>query len=269
MTLEGKVAIVTGGGRGIGRGIALCLADAGADVAIMDKDAAGAAQVAQEVAARGRRSLPLTTDVLDRHQVQQAVDSVLAAWGHIDILVNNAGGGASAVERVATRLADQEEADWDEAYQLNLKSQFIVCREVVPHLVKQRSGKIINISSVAGKVGDSFRMPYSAAKGGVIAFTRSLAMELARHNINVNCVCPGLVYTPLWEVAARRLAQVLPGYAELSPRQVFERWVERLIPMKREQTPEDVGRLVAFLASEAARNITGQAINVDGGLSVV
>jgi NAD(P)-dependent dehydrogenase (short-subunit alcohol dehydrogenase family) len=141
-----------------------------------------------------------------------------------------------------------------------------MCKGVVTYMKAQKSGKIINISSVAAKVGDASRMPYSSLKGAVISFTRALAREVARDNINVNCICPGLIYTPGWQMGAEMMWRTVPIYQDLKePKDIFMRYVERLTPMRREQTAEDIGRLVVFLVSEDARNITGQSINVDGG----
>ena len=142
-----------------------------------------------------------------------------------------------------------------------------MCKAVAPHMKAQKSGKIINISSISGKTGDPYRMPYSAMKAAIINFTRALAKELARDNINVNCICPGLIYTPAWQVGARILLEKVPGYQTMkSPEEVFQEYVKRLVPLSREQTAEDIGRAAVFLASEDAKNITGQTINVDGGI---
>ena len=273
MKLKDKVAIVTGGASGIGRGIACCLAEEGADVVIADIDIGNASKVAEEVRAFGRRALAVEADVTRKGKVELVVTSTLNSFGKIDILVNNVGGGritpGDAGQPVSVKggyITDLDDEDWDAAYEVNLKSQVYMCKAVVAHMKAQRSGKIINISSVAAKVGDSFRMPYSSLKGSVISFTRALARQVARDNINVNCICPGLIYTPSWQLGAEILWRIIPAYRELKgPRDVFQRYVDRLTPMGREQTPEDIGRLVVFLASEDARNITGQTINVDGG----
>jgi NAD(P)-dependent dehydrogenase (short-subunit alcohol dehydrogenase family) len=273
MKLKDKVAIVTGGAQGIGQGIACCLAEEGADVVIADINMENANKVAGEVRALGRKALVVEADVTRKDKVEHVVRSTLNEFGKIDILVNNVGGVRIApsdagrpVSGKGIYITDLDDEDWDAAYELNLKSQVYMCKAVVPHMKAQQSGKIINISSVAAKLGDSVRMPYSALKGSVISFTRSLARQVARDNINVNCICPGLIYTPSWQLGAEILWKVIPAYRELKgPKDVFLRYVERLTPMGREQSPEDIGRLAAFLASEDARNITGQTINVDGG----
>lgn len=274
MKLEGKVAIVTGAGRGIGRGIVHCFAREGADVVACSRTLAELEKVAGEVRALGRKSLAVKTDVTDANQVTRLVQDTLSAFGKIDILVNNVGGGRNEagvsggdIRQKGSSIVDLDDEDWDGAYEVNLKSAVYLCKAVVPHMKAQKSGKIINISSVAGKMGDSYRMAYSTIKGAVITFTWALARELARENINVNCICPGLIYTPLWERGAEQLRQTVPGYQELKePKEVFLRYVKRLVPMGREQTAEDIGNAAVFLASEEAKNITGQSLNVDGGM---
>ena len=274
MKLEGKVAIVTGAGRGIGRGIAHCLAEEGADVVVCSRTLAEVERVAEEVKALGRKSLAVKVDVTDANQVAQLVQGTLSAFGKIDILVNNVGGGRTkpGVSGGDTTgkgfgIVELDDEDWNGAYEVNLKSEVYMCKAVVPHMKARKSGKIINISSIAAKTGDSHRMPYSSIKGAVITFTWSLAKELARDNINVNCICPGLIYTPLWEREAEQLWRAVPSYREVKePKDIFLRYVKKLVPLGREQTSEDIGHLVVFLASEDAKNITGQSINVDGGM---
>lgn len=274
MKLEDKVAIVTGAGRGIGQGIAYCFAEEGTDLTLCSRSLAEVEKTAQKVREMGRKALPVQADVTQFHEVQQLVQDTLNTFGKIDILVNNVGGGRSevgvgggAISKRGFSILDLTDDDWDGAYEVNLKSQVYMCRAVAPHMKAQKSGKIINISSIAGKTGDSFRMPYSSMKGAIITFTWALAKELANDNINVNCICPGLIYTPAWEVGATILWQKIPRYQELkTPEEVFQEYVKRLVPLGREQTTEDIGRAAVFLASEDAKNITGQTINVDGGI---
>jgi meso-butanediol dehydrogenase/(S,S)-butanediol dehydrogenase/diacetyl reductase len=261
MKLENKTAIVTGAGRGIGKGISMCLAEEGASIVLADIDLESAEQTAAEIEAMGRRSLVVRTDVTHRDEVQAMVARTLDAFGRIDIVVNNAG---VVGQRRGLPLSNLQEEDWDVCYGVNLKGIFIICKEIVPHFMEQRAGKIINIASVAGRQGEEALPHYSASKAGVISFTQALAKELGPHNINVNCICPGLLWTPMW----RQLEGMFTG--DTSPeaverRQVFEAVIRQLTPLKREQMPEDIGKLAAFLASEDARNITGQSINVDGG----
>jgi NAD(P)-dependent dehydrogenase (short-subunit alcohol dehydrogenase family) len=274
MKLEGKIAVITGAGRGLGQGIAYCFAEEGADLALCSRSLTEVEVTAQKVREMGRRALPVQTDVTRFHEVQQLVEETINAFGRIDILVNNVGGGRSevgvgggAVSKRGFSVFDLTDDDWDGSYEVNLKSQVYMCRAVAPHMKAQKSGRIINISSIAGKTGDPYRMPYSAMKAAIINFTRALAKELAKDNINVNCICPGLIYTPAWQVGAKILLEKAPAYQTLkTPEEVFQEYVKRLVPLGREQTAEDIGRTAVFLVSEDAKNITGQTINVDGGI---
>lgn len=278
MKLEGKVAVVTGGGVGIGEGIVLCLAEEGANVAVVDISASNANDVASKVKALGRRSLAITANVTDSRQAEQALQQVLAAFRHIDILVNNVGGESRFYfERPGEPYSEEDE--WDDTIKLNLKSTMLMSHAVAPLFVKQRSGKIVNIASIAGRSssGGGARpggstaafgpmMSYGVAKAGVIQFTRMLALQLAGSNVNINCICPGVLYTPLYERSFPRRLQSTPEAAGMNAREYFDKYVVSRVPLGREQTPEDIGRAVVFLVSEDARNITGQTINVDGGM---
>ena len=261
MKLAGKVAIVTGGGRGIGRGIVQCLADEGADIVIPDIDMAHAEATAAELTAQGRTALALKMDVRSQAEADAMVSQTLARFGHIDILVNNAG---VATKRRGLPFTNLEEADWDWCYEVNVKGVFIVSKAVAPTMKEQREGKIVNIASIAGRQGVESIPHYAVSKAGVISFTQALAKELGRYNINVNAICPGLLWTPMWE-QLEAVFRDSDDAAIVRERQVFERAIERGTPLGREQTPEDIGKLAAFLCSADAKNITGQAINVDGG----
>jgi NAD(P)-dependent dehydrogenase (short-subunit alcohol dehydrogenase family) len=258
--LTGKVAIVTGAGAGIGRGIALELAKAGADVAVADIDTAAAEKVAAEVRKLRRKALAVQTDVSIQASTDVMATATVRQLGRIDILVNNAGvGGAPGwPERVA---ASQE--DWDTVFAVNVFGIVHASQSVAPHMMERRSGKIVNIASAAGRQGSPGFAHYSSSKAAAINVSQAWAYRLAPYNINVNTVCPGLLWTELWEkLAKRRLAAA--GSKAASGRDYFDERV-RTIPLAREQTPEDIGKAVAFLASDRARNITGQALNVDGG----
>ncbi len=280
MKLEKRTAIVTGGGAGIGRGIALCLAAEGSDVAIMDIVQKSAEGTAGEVNKLGRRSAAITADAADSLQVQAAIQKVLDIFGRIDILVNNAGGESRFYNEVSGQPYP-EEKEWDDTVKLNLKPPVLMTRSVAPFFVKQRSGKIVNIASIAGRApsgmggargmsGEGFgyspMTSYAVSKAGLIQFTRVMALQLARYNINVNCICPGVLYTPLYERSAPRRIQATPGAEGMTPREYFDKYITPMVPLGREQTAEDIGRAVVFLVSEDARNITGQSINVDGGM---
>ena len=279
MKLAGKVAIVTGAGQGIGQGIVHCLAEEGADVAIVDINRDTAMKVADDVKTLGRKSLAIVADTMDSKQVTQAVRDIINTFGKVDILVNNVGGYGKTVRTSTGRqFVDITEEQWDESFELNLKTQFLMCRAVVPYFQKQQSGKIVNISSGAAwgvSGGGDGRLPlapgslvYGITKAGVVRFTRALAVDLAGDNINVNCVCPGVIYTPLWEwIASRRVKlDSNPGVEVMTPKEYFDKIIALRAPLKRAQTAEDIGHAVVFLASEDARNITGQSLNVDGGM---
>lgn len=263
MDLIDKVALVTGAGGGIGRGIATVLAEHGADVAVGDVRLDEARATADAVAAMGRRGMAVSLDVTDQDSIAAAVNEVIEGLGKIDILVNNAGvfGGPGWVGR--TEFTGD---DWDATYAVNLKGVSMVTGAVSPHMIERGSGKIVNVASVGGRKGSPINPPYMASKAGAISLTQSSALALAPHNINVNAICPGFVWTGMAhdiEVLAER---TIPEMQGLPPRQVYDRLVAEKIPLGRDQSPEDIGRLAVFLASDYSRNITGQAINIDGGI---
>jgi len=260
--LEGKVTIVTGAGSGIGRGIALAFAREGAKVVVNDVHAENARSVAEEIKAQGKEALVVEADVSRNDQVEDMVKKTLEAFGRIGVLVNNAGVGG---EHIGMPLSNLTEEDWDITYRVNLKAHFLTCKAVMPHMIEQKGGKIINIASIAGKTGTSLIPHYAASKAGAISFTQALARELAPHRINVNAICPGLLWTPMWEKMATYIAENNPLQQGMEPRKVFEAIVQRTVPMGTEQTPEDIAMLAVFLASNESDQITGQAINVDGG----
>ena len=262
MRLKGKTAIVTGGGSGIGRAIALCLAREGADVIVPDIRLAGAKAVAAEITRVGRRALAVQTDVTKAAAVAAMLRQALKTFGVVDILVNNAGIPAP----IGLPFTNNVERDWDRVYQVNVKAIFLCCKAVAPHMITRKAGRIVNIASIAGQLGAATSPPYSVSKGGVITLTRVLARDLAAHGITVNAVCPGLLWTPMWEFIGAGMIRNVAALKGKTPREVFEMRVREWVPLQREQTPEDVGHAVAFLASEEARNITGQALNVDGGI---
>ena len=281
MKLTNKVAIVTGGGTGIGQGICLCLAEEGADIAVVDVNQENAEHVAEEITRLGQRAAAIIADVTESQAVNRAVTETLESFGRIDILVNNVGGEARFYQEKPGE-SYLEEKEWDDTIRLNLKTTMLMCQAVMPHLIQQKSGKIVNIASIGGRPpwgrgrgsggmggrGAEFSpmMSYGVAKAGVIQFTMTLALQLAEFDINVNCLCPGILYTPLYERSAPRRIQATPGAEEMTPRQFFNRYVVPMVPLQREQTPEDIGRAVVFFASEDARNITGQTLNIDGGM---
>ncbi len=258
--LAGKVAIVTGSGNGIGRGIAHRLAQAGADVFIADIDLAAAKSVADELKSNGHRSEAGKVDVADTDSTESMVYEAISKLGKVDILVNNAGvGGAPGwTERTAGSVED-----WMKVFEINVLGIVHASKSVAQHMIDRGSGKIVNIASGAGRRGSPGFAHYSTSKASAINVTQAFAYELAPHKINVNSVCPGILWTNLWhDISDRRLR--MTGDSESSGREYFEQRFDS-IPLGREQTPEDIGNAVAFLASDRARNITGQALNIDGG----
>ena len=253
MKLEGKVAIVTGGGQGIGQGIVHCLAEEGADVAVVDMNRGTARKVADEVKALGRKSLAIEADVTDSKQIARLVQETIDTFGKIDILVNVVGPwGDIGQVKASLIFLDMTEEEWDVNYELTFKTQVFMSQAVAPYFIKQKSGKIINIGSVNSNNRIGTRVgANSTMKMAALHFTKELAAELAGDNINVNTVVPGNVFTPRVE--------------RNTLKESFEKRLASLTPLKRSQTPEDIGRAVAFLASEGAKQITGQTLLVDGG----
>ena len=263
MDFKNRTAIVTGGARGIGRGIALALAGRGANVIIADLDEESAQRVVNEIKSGGSRSYFCETYVTQQWSTDQMVEATLEEYGDLDVLVNNAGvGGAPGF---ANRKIPNVE-DWQQTFDVNVFGIVNCSQSVENYMIDQSYGKIVNISSIAGRVGRSGFATYAASKAAAINVSQAWAFKLAPYGINVNTVCPGLIWTPLWESIAEWRKSTEEQNAELSPRQIFQRAVSESVPLGREQTPEDVGNVVAFLASDRARSITGQAINVDGGV---
>ncbi len=261
MRLAGKVAVVTGGGSGIGRGIVLSMAREGADIAIPDIQVLNAEKVAGEVRELGRKCVAMKTDVTSAADVKAMVDRTRDALGKIDILVNNAGMASPP----GLPFTNNTEDDWDRTFAVNTKSIFLTCKAIAPYFIERKAGRIVNIASIAGPLAAPTMPPYSVAKQGVITFTRVVAKELAAHGITVNAICPGVLWTDFWQKLAAHIAETNPAFKGMTPRQVFEKRVTDIVPMKVEQQPEDIGAAAVFLASDEARYITGQALMVDGG----
>ena len=250
MRLPDKVAIVTGGASGLGRGIALALAREGARVAVVDLNEAGARDTVAAIAKDGGQAAAWRADISDKARIDQVVAEIISRWGTVDILVNNAG-----LDRVGTFVSSSE-AEWDLILRVNLKCPIVCTRAVLDEMTRKGYGKIVNIASDAGRVGSTGEAVYSAAKGGIIAFTKTIAREKARHRLNVNCVCPGPSDTPLFqEVAAGN-----PKLAES---------LKRVIPFGRLGTAEDLAPAVVFLASDESGFVTGQTLSVSGGLTML
>ena len=256
MNLNNQVALVTGAAQGIGKASALALAEAGAHVVVADIDRQGAEATADAIMSTQRKSLAVQADVGDLQQIDRMVRTVIEQFGQIDILLNNAG-----VTRRAD-IMDITEADWDRIHRVNAKGVFFCLQRVAQEMITRRSGRIINIASIAGKGYEgASNVAYAASKGAVIALTKTAAQQLGRHNINVNSVCPGVTRTALSEANLLVRAQE----AGVSVEEMDRRRAE-VIPLKRANDPEDIAAMVVFLASPGARNITGQSFNIDGGL---
>lgn len=266
MKLEHKVAIVTGGARGIGAGIARCLAAEGAHVGIIDLDGPEAERTA---ATLSTSSVGIGADVSRESETKAAVDQVVVRLGRLDILVNNAGGGGpNAATSIGNPFTNIDQAGWDDTLAVNLRTVFAATKACIPHLQRAGGGAIVNIASIAGLIPAVFIPAYSAAKAGVIGLTRTLAVEMAQHDIRVNAICPGYLWTRAWERMATGMKMMNPKFADLEPRDIFLAIVKEGTLLGREQTPEDIGRLAAFLASDDTINVTGQIIAVDGGVTL-
>jgi NAD(P)-dependent dehydrogenase (short-subunit alcohol dehydrogenase family) len=265
MRLKDRVAIVTGGARGIGAGIGHCLAAEGARLALVDLDGGEAEATAARI---GGDAIGLGADVSDEAQMAAATEQVTARFGALDILVNNAGGGGQSTAVLGNPFTNIDQAGWDDQLATNLRTTFSGSKAAIPHLQRRGGGSIVNIASIAGLLPAVAIPAYGAAKAGVISLTRSLALELAAHDIRVNAICPGFLWTRAWEMLAMLMKLGQPQYADTAPRDIFLDQVKRGVPLGREQTPEDIGKLTVFLCSADARNITGQAISVDGGITL-
>ena len=245
MNLIGKVALVTGASRGIGQATAIELAKAGADVVV---NFIGNEAVAQEtvaaIEALGRKAIKIKADVGNAEDVQAMVDEAVAAFGHIDILVNNAGITRDGL------LIRMKDSDWDDVLNINLKGVYLVTKAVAKLMVKQRAGRIINMTSVSGVTGNVGQANYAAAKAGVIGFTKTCAKELAARGITVNAVAPGFIETAMTDVLPEKIKEGIAA----------------TVPFGRMGQPEEIASVVTFLASDFASYITGQVLNVDGGM---
>jgi 3-oxoacyl-[acyl-carrier protein] reductase len=244
MRLKDKVALITGGARGIGRAIALTFAREGADIVVADVNLEIATKTASEIEALGRKSLALEMDVTDFQKVEEGVNKILDKFSKVDILVNNAG---ITKDNLILRMS---QAEWDAVINVNLKGTFNCIKAVSKPMVKQRSGRIISIASIIGLMGNWGQANYAASKAGIIALTKTVAKELASRNINANCVAPGFIQT---EMTAKLSEDVKAKMMEA-------------IPMAKLGIPEDVANVCLFLASEESSYITGQTITIDGGM---
>ncbi len=244
LKLSGKVALVTGAAQGIGKAIALLLARNGADIAVSDINLEKAEETAKEISAIGPKAMAVKVDVANLSDVERMVEGILEKLAKIDILVNNAG---ITRDKLVLRMTEE---DWDAVLGVNLKGTFNCTKAVLRHMAKQRSGKIVNIASVVGEMGNAGQANYSASKAGVIGLTKTIAKEYAQRGINVNAIAPGYIETPMTEALPEKAKEEL----------------RKLIPMERLGRPEDVAEAVLFLVSEESSYITGQVLNVNGGI---
>ena len=267
MSLEGKVVLITGAGRGIGAGIARCFADRGALVAVTDLDQGMADESA---AALPTRAIGRAADASSQEAMGTAYDKVVAEFGGLDVVVNNAGIGG--LDITPQELSSGEpgvgmtDEEWDEQLKYNLRTTYASSNAAIPRLTD--GGSIVNIASIAGLAGTPDLIAYGAAKAGVVHLTKSLALQLAPRRIRANCICPGLLWTRAWELLTARMQATQPELSNVPQRQIFESIVESMTPLGGEQTPEDIGNLAVFYASDEARMITGQVVAVDGGITL-
>ena len=280
MKLDGKVSLVSACGRGIGKEIALTLAREGSNLIINSFSEENTQALAKKIEGLGVKVVAVPGDITRSAVILETVAAGIEAFGQIDILVNNVGGGSVAeIDDKDNPLAEVE-AMWDGTYAMSLKAPVLMCEAVRPHLMDKKSGKIINISSLAGRPG----MPhvdlvplsssYHSAKAGLVRYTQLLADQIGRHNINVNAICPGIIYTDGWKEISEAMVKNHPSYKGEDPREWFlgvsgGKYAAGGLPqtpMRREQTTADIAEAVLFLASEASANITGQTLNVDGGM---
>ena len=268
--LQDKVALITGAGRGIGVGIANVLVERGAVVALCDLNGAAAQETADAINADGGKAIGGAVDVTDPDSLDHFAGRTISEFGGIDICVANAGviGGRGFSERV-----DFTKEDWDMTFAVNVQGMTNTTDAVKEHMKDREQGKIVIIASHGGRkprgVGDKGRgnaqHPYLVSKAAAIQYTHLLAMELGGYNINVNAVCPGRLWTAMWEAIAINHKELNPAYAEMTPYEIFIDQIKATMPLGRPQTPEDIGKTVAFLSSDDSAEITGQAINVNGG----
>ena len=270
--LTDRVAFITGAGRGIGRSICLVMAGQGAEIVLADIATEGALKVAKEVESLGRKALVVQVDVARRDSVVAAVRKALDTFGHIDILVNNAS-VVYAPGRITMEDGTDTDEDWQAVLAVNLLGPVYCCEAIIPHMKERQYGKIINIGSVAGHAsrpphpsGLGIPNAYPVSKAALLRYTKALVHQVSESNINVNAICPSMVWTPTPREQIEEMIRSRPDLANRDPHDVYLEARRGEIPLRREQVPEDIAKMAAFLASEDARNVTGQCIHVDGGL---
>jgi 2-hydroxycyclohexanecarboxyl-CoA dehydrogenase len=253
MLLSGKTAIITGSAKGMGKGMAIKFAQEGCTIAVVDIDRTAAEKTSEEIVANGGKSMALTVDITKEAQVKNCVEQVVKAFGTVDILINNAGGAG-----VAYPIEEMPEEVWDNTFSLNLKSQYFFCKYVVPILKAKKAGKIINLSSIGVFQPPAHHIAYNSAKAATIGFTNDLAREVARYNINVNCLVPGPIVTSFYDFRI--------GDMSAEQKNEFFTQIGKGVPLQRAGMPEDMAGAALFLASEMGAYVTGHALFVTGGL---
>lgn len=254
--LTGKVAIVTGGASGLGRETSLKLAEAGASVVVSDINIEAATEVTEQIKKMGQKSIAVKTNVVKSEDLSNLIDVTVKELGKLDIMVNCAGIG------FLKPIVECTQDEIDKVLDIDLKGVIYGSREALKYMIPKKEGKIINFSSIAAKNAAPGTSIYGAAKSGVISFSKAIAREVARDNINVNVICPGIIKTPMWKNELKKIS----NNAELEVQnKIFNDLVEKEIPLNRPQEPKDIANLVVFLCSDLAKNITAQDINVDGG----
>lgn len=280
MNLENRIAVISAAGRGIGKGIAKTLGAAGATVIVNSWGEETTQATVDEIIADGGKARGMPGDITSATKITEVVDTTIDEFGRIDILINNVGAAPKEAASPADHPLGPVEAMWNAMYNQNLLPAVLMTEAVVPHMKKQQYGKIIQISSIAGRSSFSADMlrnfvpaSYGAMKAALANYTQTLADTLGPDNINVNAVCPGIVYTDAWKGNAERAVNYLPEFKGMDPRKWFEGiftddypTIFDRTPMKREQTVEDIGNAVKFLVSDESMNITGQSLMVDGGM---
>lgn len=260
---NGKIALVTGAGKGIGRATAIKLAKNGANIAAVSRTKSDLESLKEEIEKIGGKCFIWVCDVSDVQQIKEMVEKVYN-WGgkRIDFLVNSAGVG------LCNFLDVVDEEDWDKTLSINLKGTFFVCKTVAPIMRAQQFGKIVNVASIAGVTGGPTLFPYNASKAGIINITHSLAISLGPFGINVNAVNPGLVWTPMWKVTDKWIQENIPPFKDepYVAKKAYDASVQTSVALKRPTNPEHIANAIAFLVSEEASEITGQNLNVDGGI---
>lgn len=280
MRLEEKIAIVSAAGRGIGKAIALSLADEGATVVVNSYGTETTEGTVEAIKSSGGNAIGMPGDITDPEMIIHVVEKTMSDCGRIDIVVNNVGAGPKTSDEPPDHPLAPVEAIWTAMYKQNLLPTVLMTEAVVPHMKEARFGKIVHVSSIAGRASLSDKMlrtfvppSYGAMKAALVSYTQTLAEMLGPHNINVNAVAPGIVYTDAWKGNAARAVKTLPEFKGMDAREWFEGIARGdypdifdRTPLRREQTAEDIGRAVCFLSSEDSMNMTGQTLMIDGGM---